>query len=225
MSKPRPAPAEPATIARRARSDAQKALRRRAILEAADDHFTDVGFEAFSMGELARRAGIVKGTLYLYFETREEVLLTLFCEKLSRWCRALDAAVTAGASDAEFANAFLETACADPAFLRLTSRLDSVIEHNVPIETLLGSKRLMAGELDTLARSIAPRLGLTQAQAYELLPSLAYLLLGAFQMDMGPTLDDVEVPDDVRRFMDAFSSRDVFFTNACRILAGVRAGH
>jgi AcrR family transcriptional regulator len=224
MSTAPPGSTQPATLPRRARSDEQKALRRRAILEAADAHFAEGGFEAFSMAELARRAGIVKGTLYLYFETREEVLLTLFCEKLSRWCRALDTAVKDGDGDAEFASAFYEAACADEAFLRLTSRLDSVIEHNVSLETLIESKRLMAREMGALAEVIAPRLGLSEREAYDVLASLAYLLLGACQTDTGPQLEDAEVPDDVRRFMDAFSSRDVFFTNACRILAGVRAG-
>ena len=32
------------------------------------------------MAQLAKRAGLVKGTLYLYFKTREELFLTLYEE-------------------------------------------------------------------------------------------------------------------------------------------------
>ena len=40
------------------------------------------GFEAFSMAKLAKLTGVVKGTLYLYFETREEVFLVLYNQKM-----------------------------------------------------------------------------------------------------------------------------------------------
>ena len=63
-------------INRRARSEEQKAQRRQAVLEAAETYFLDVGYEAFSMAQLAKRAGLIKGTLYLYFRTREELFLT-----------------------------------------------------------------------------------------------------------------------------------------------------
>jgi len=72
-------------INQRARTEEQKALRRQAVLEAAEAYFHEVGYEAFSMAQLARRAGVVKGTLYLYFKTREELFLTLYEQSLVRW--------------------------------------------------------------------------------------------------------------------------------------------
>ena len=70
---------------KRARTQDQKHFRRQQILEAAEQHFHDVGYEAFSMASLAKLAGVVKGTLYLYFKTREEVFLTLYNRSLSRY--------------------------------------------------------------------------------------------------------------------------------------------
>ena len=49
------------------------------MLGAAEVYFLEVGYEAFSMNRLAERAGVGKGTLCLYFTTREELLITLFC--------------------------------------------------------------------------------------------------------------------------------------------------
>jgi AcrR family transcriptional regulator len=57
-------------INQRARSAEQKALRRHAVLDAAETYFLEVGYEAFSMAQLAKKTGLAKGTLYLYFTTR-----------------------------------------------------------------------------------------------------------------------------------------------------------
>jgi AcrR family transcriptional regulator len=209
-------------IARRARSDAQKHLRRKTILDAADALFSEVGFEAFSMAELGRRAGVVKGTLYLYFGTREEVLLALHCDKLGAWRRRIEAALADMSDDESFAAAFYSAAYAQPGLLSLMSRLDSVIEHNVSLDALIQAKRLMAAELDSLAQRMAERLDLSYEQSYKALMALAPLLLGVSQIDSGPRLDELEVPEDVRAFTRAFSSRELFIDNARRILTGIR---
>ena len=72
-------------INQRARSTEQKALRRHAVLAAAETYFREVGYEAFSMAQLAKKTGFAKGTLYLYFQTREELFLTLYEQSLIRW--------------------------------------------------------------------------------------------------------------------------------------------
>jgi AcrR family transcriptional regulator len=48
-----------------------RASRRQAILEAALTVFAEHGFEAARLDEVARRAGVAKGTLYLYFKDKE----------------------------------------------------------------------------------------------------------------------------------------------------------
>ena len=50
---------------------------RRAILEAARKRFLHYGFKKTTIDEIAADAGIGKGTIYLYFETKEAILLTL----------------------------------------------------------------------------------------------------------------------------------------------------
>lgn len=49
--------------------------KRRQIVEGARAVFLERGFEGASMGEIARVAGVSKGTLYVYFQNKEE----LFC--------------------------------------------------------------------------------------------------------------------------------------------------
>jgi AcrR family transcriptional regulator len=62
----------PASAARQTRS----VERRDAILAAALDEFSARGFEAARLDDVARRAGVAKGTIYLYFRDKE----TLFQE-------------------------------------------------------------------------------------------------------------------------------------------------
>ena len=61
-------------IRHRATSDLQKEQRRDVILAAAYDLFMDVGFFDVSMAMIAKRAGVAKGTIYIYFETKEDIV-------------------------------------------------------------------------------------------------------------------------------------------------------
>lgn len=50
---------------------------RQAILEAAKERFLHYGFRKTTVDEIAADAGVGKGTVYLYFNGKEEILLTL----------------------------------------------------------------------------------------------------------------------------------------------------
>ncbi len=56
--------------------EARSAVKREAILAAALDQFSQQGFEAARLEDVAKRAGVAKGTIYLYFRDKE----TLFQE-------------------------------------------------------------------------------------------------------------------------------------------------
>src|SRR4051795_11788412 len=47
--------------------------KRRQIIEGARAVFLAQGFDAASMGEIARKAGVSKGTLYVYFDSKEKL--------------------------------------------------------------------------------------------------------------------------------------------------------
>ena len=52
---------------------AEDSAKRRQIIEGARAVFLAQGFDAASMGEIAREAGVSKGTLYVYFKSKEEL--------------------------------------------------------------------------------------------------------------------------------------------------------
>jgi AcrR family transcriptional regulator len=51
----------------------QKEARRSAIIDAALEEFTASGFTAAKLDDVAERAGIGKGTIYLYFDSKESL--------------------------------------------------------------------------------------------------------------------------------------------------------
>jgi AcrR family transcriptional regulator len=207
---------------RRARTQDQKYFRRQQILEAAEQHFADVGYEAFSMVNLARLAGVVKGTLYLYFKTREEVLLTLYNQSLTRWSHVFLDQLHSEMTDRDYVATLYSTAMADLSFIPLLTRLEHVIEHNVSIERLVESKRHFIERIDCVAQATTAALGLNQSQSSELVKTMGVLLVGATRADQGPSLHGEDIPEDVQALIDSFSSQQLFIKNACRIISGIR---
>ena len=210
-------------INRRARSAEQKALRRQAVLDAAETYFLEVGYEAFSMTQLAKKAGVVKGTLYLYFKTREELFLTLYEQSLIRWSEVFIASLTDLMPSKAYAQVLYKTASADGTFLPLLIRLEHVIEHNVAIPRLIKSKRVFISQVEVVAEHTSAVLKLSKAQAQEIVKTMGVLLIGATRADQGPSLDKEELPMDVQDLIVSFSSEPLFVKNAVRIIEGIRA--
>jgi AcrR family transcriptional regulator len=55
----------------------QKALRPHQILEAAFEEFLEQGFKATRVEDIARRVGVTKGTVYVYFATKEDLFTAM----------------------------------------------------------------------------------------------------------------------------------------------------
>lgn len=80
---PRSAPAAPSPAPARANGRAEKtAARRDAILRAALDEFSERGFASARLDDVAKRAGIAKGTIYLYFRDKEALFQELIMAML-----------------------------------------------------------------------------------------------------------------------------------------------
>ena len=59
----------------------EESRKRRQILDGARAVFLAQGFDAASMGEIARAAGVSKGTLYVYFQSKEELFNAIVGEE------------------------------------------------------------------------------------------------------------------------------------------------
>src|SRR6266513_2109979 len=73
--------------------EVQDNAKRRQIIDGARAVFLARGFDAASMGEIARQAGVSKGTLYVYFDSKEalfEAIVEEECQAQAEQVFALD---------------------------------------------------------------------------------------------------------------------------------------
>lgn len=69
----------------RAKSGADKLARRMQILESALELWENSSYEALTMSQVADRLELAKGTLYLYFPSKEELFLAIYIQLLDEW--------------------------------------------------------------------------------------------------------------------------------------------
>lgn len=112
----------------RARSASEKARRRSEILHAAERLWEHSNYADLSMSHVAKEAKLAKGTLYLYFDTKEELFLALLSEKVHDWLTELaDRLEQQPCHDAAaLAHLFAEVASREAQTRRLMLLLSSV---------------------------------------------------------------------------------------------------
>ena len=64
------------------------------IIEAAVRVFARKGYYNSRVSDIAREAGIAAGTIYLYFRTKDDILVTLFRDKMADFVGALRKAIS-----------------------------------------------------------------------------------------------------------------------------------
>ncbi len=194
----------------RARSADQKEERREDILRAARSHLAEVGFDAFSMGPLAKAAGVARATLYLYFPTREEVLLALYLEEAQAWVDTIVARTGPGIEAEAFLTAFYETSIGLPRFLELAPRLLTTIESNVSAGSIIRAKRQTRDMTSRVGHHASEIFALPPEEGVRVFTALMGLLLGFRQMMRRPAFDVDQLPDDVLEVIDGTDEQQSF---------------
>ena len=170
----------------RARSQEQREIRRRAILDTAAAMLEQVPVAELTLNELSRRVGLAKSNVLRYFDSREDVLLELMDRVLVEWLARLAEDLEAGIDAtlpvvprAEQLSAVLARSLAGrPVLCDLLGAQGAVLERNVTVEVLTRHKRTALTRLGTAAdllRRHLPELG----GAAEALCFQAMVLAGA----------------------------------------------
>jgi AcrR family transcriptional regulator len=154
----------------RARTEEQREIRRRAILDMASAMLDEMPVAAVTLNELSRRVGLAKPNVLRYFESREAVLLELLDRFLREWLTDLEGELAAGVAE-DRPMAGRATAVAAILSRSLSARVvlcdlfgaqGSVLEHNVTVEVVARYKRASLERLTTmtaLIRKYLPELG------------------------------------------------------------------
>ncbi|HEY4460005.1 MAG TPA: TetR family transcriptional regulator [Pseudonocardiaceae bacterium] len=165
------------TSFKRARSEEQRAERRRAILDTAAAMLDEQSVAQISLNELSRRVCLAKSNVLRYFESREAVLLELLDLQSRSWLDQLaadletgiDAATTARERTDRLAALIAASLAARPVLCDLISNQAAVLERNVSASVAADYKRAAianAGVLVRLVLSGVPEFGEHDAQRY-----------------------------------------------------------
>ncbi|HEX8012767.1 MAG TPA: TetR family transcriptional regulator [Casimicrobiaceae bacterium] len=124
--------------------------RSEAILDAAERLLLRVRDRSASMAEVADEAGLAKGTVYLYFSGKEELLLALHERNIDAFFRALIALLEgAGPVTIDDVWPIAQRYVIDaPLCLQLASRCFAMFEQNVPAQTAAAFDARMRARLE-----------------------------------------------------------------------------
>lgn len=150
----------------RARSEEQREIRRRAILDTASAMLDEMPVAGVTLNELSRRVGLAKPNVLRYFESREAVLLELLDRLLAEWLTELAGDLAAGVDDdlpmVERATAVAEVLSRSLSrhvvLCDLFGAQGSVLEHNVSVEVVARYKRASLEHLTTMTALIEKHL-------------------------------------------------------------------
>lgn len=138
-------------MALRARAVAaeDKEERRDAILDAAESLLLEAPLRVAAVAEVAARAGLAKGTVYLYFASKEELLLAVHERRAEAFFQDLYALLEQ-APRVEFADLFALTRrhlIEPPLFLPLAARCLGIMAHSLPPAVAAAFKQRTAARL------------------------------------------------------------------------------
>lgn len=81
--------------------------KRERILESAERVFAKRGFFAARVSEIARDAGVADGTIYLYFKSKDDLLISLFESRMEQVNRTLETAIASAKQPLDQLRAFI----------------------------------------------------------------------------------------------------------------------
>lgn len=165
---------------------------RRLLLQAATAAFAEHGMEA-SMGEIAQRAGLAKGTVFRHFASKDDLLAAIMLQMLDRLIGAAERlleADDAAAALGEFMAAGIEELAADRAFCEVIGRPS--LQHS--------GVRTAIGHLCDAAEALTARAREQGTVRSDITGTDIVLLLGGIHQTAAPLL--AEQPQAWRRYLE-----------------------
>jgi AcrR family transcriptional regulator len=170
---------------RRAVREYQKLRRRAEILAAAWRLFEGRPFGGITVGEVAWEAGLAKGTIYLYFATKEELFLGALERQLGGWLDHVDGRLRGmgGCGVPEVVALLCGSLEERPALARALAIMHGVLEQNVGPEALVRFKGTLHSRLENTGALLEGCLpGLAGGDGLKALLRAHALIVGLWQL-------------------------------------------
>ena len=205
----------------RARSETAKLEREDAILTATEILLRQSGYEAMTMQAVATAAGLAKGTLYLYFTSREALVLAVHSRLFDRWIDRFAIHQPELTGFDGFCRDFSRHYADDPLFLQLAGFANALLEPHLDREAYIKSKRGMARRVKRLAGLVCQQFSIAPAAAQKLIWGFLTIAGGTAQMTVRPPVAKTDLPDDVIAFTGLANFETVFLNAAAPLGANL----
>lgn len=163
-----------------------KAARRAAILAAAEALLARDPENFAPVAEVAEAAGLAKGTVYLYFRTKEEIVLGVHAQHSEALFAALDATLAAHPGELRpehVADAFCAFVTANPLFLHLSAACMSRFQRTIDPQVMHDFRTAIAARLAQFGPLLEARIsGMRAGQGVQLLQATYAFAVGMWQL-------------------------------------------
>jgi len=162
-----------------------KERKKQRILDAATDLFVDQGYRKTSMDEVAREAGVAKGTLYLYFKNKSDLLIHAIAREKFAYMDRLMPLMVGGLPPAERLRTYLVAVFELVVQMRLANRMlrgDLEIRHalaEMDVDFQQESEQMRRQFLTELLEPFAAEHGWSDADVAERVTVFIGLLMSA----------------------------------------------
>jgi len=151
--------------------------------------FASRSYDDITVAAVARAAGVAKGTVYLYFESKEALFLQLVLEHLGPWFDALAPRLAVVEGPDALGELVASELAARPVLVRLLAIVHTALERNVNVGTALEFKRTVLGWMRAAAARLdacflvrdPPRDGIV-GDGLRAMNRLYALVLGVYQI-------------------------------------------
>lgn len=145
----------------RAVKDQDKMHKKAELLRIASRLLSHCEIDRFSMADFAKKARVAKGTLYLYFQTKEELALRVHMEDFSDWFHELDAFLLASGPlrSAELVHWLVDSVRRRQRFLQMVPLVPTVLERHVSKELIREYKHFLNQAISRSAALLAEKQG------------------------------------------------------------------
>ncbi|MDZ4726026.1 MAG: TetR family transcriptional regulator [Leptospira sp.] len=149
------------TPRKRAVLERDKVSKRSSIIQAAASLLSKKDLADLSMDEVAKRAKIAKGTLYLYFPTKEDLYLKVHILDYKNWFEDLISYLEDNQkTKPNFLDWFVSSFERHPRFVKILPVVPTILEKNASIETIKEYKTELLNHLNTVIPLLTLQLGL-----------------------------------------------------------------
>jgi len=186
-----------------AKTKEAKLVKRQLLLDEVWRHMGKQSFESIKMIDIAHGAGVSKGTVFNYFESKETLFLTLLIRQYGRWYDGLlkklaeaDGLDRSGFSKlvSRYISASLEE---EDGLFELIGLGHSRLEHNVSLRMAEQYRRFLNDRTRAVAVAISEKVqGASLVQGIKLMMNLHAFFVGHGQMARLPEVMEKQLPMD-----------------------------